>query len=227
MTQSTAKYYAEAVKLAPSEFEDKDPKTNVDNNNAARSLYENIAFRQLLDILNCEGAWFAQHTTSEVVGEYEYSTGTSLPAPPSMVRTIKTSVIQQMNPSNPLISVFFPHDLHVPKGCEVSLNGNSITFRDGFIDMTLTVVHEGWWIGGLGRLGDMISQYGKPPGSYDRMVITVEMSAKLSRWKKGHPDMSLYRDWIERLQSQMDKDFNTQRSWIDAKEMFFLEQQTK
>ncbi len=99
-------------------------------------------------------------------------------------------------------------------------NENILTLRNNFATVTITVTERGV-VSGLGVLRAMCRIGFEEEKGFRRPRYVVSLIANFDRFRSGHPDMPLYKKWVDVMSGEV-KRFDSEPRWNTAKERYLL-----
>ena len=103
---------------------------------------------------------------------------------------------------------------------EIAADRTTVEFRNPFVMVEVTVLQRGVTVG-LGRLRNLCRLSNEDAQGFRRTAYEIRVEAHFEAIRAGHPDMPVYRHWVDVMFSELQR-FDAQSRWDSATRDYLL-----
>lgn len=221
MSMDTIVSIQEAIQRDPSLAVIEEDSSDAKRTDDGAKLYQDILYHQIITTM-CRYCGLSSRAKRnvDVFGSTVLGVQKSTMIP---TRKISWHEIKMWNPNNIFLNSpnVMGYALTVPRKSIVTGDNHSIQIRDNFISLTITITKAGGSMG-VGSLKRLFQITSGESMKYWTQNYEIEINAKFSAIRSGHPLMNEYKDWVNAIIDELSYQFNSQLHWEKTKEQFIL-----
>ena len=102
----------------------------------------------------------------------------------------------------------------------VSPHKRTLSLNNSYVELKVELIFSSFTSGGIGHLGLLLGLSGEESEKFSTCSCEINLSAKFSRLRSGHPEMPRYRRWVDGMFEEIQEDFDSRRHWERGRDWY-------